>query len=137
MRPGAPAGPQTTTTRPDPAGTGAGSSIRASAGVTGSSSDSRRSSTRGRSSLVGQAVDTDPRGPCPGRVRAPATGDGDDAHLVAMEEVDGGLVEPRGVEGDQCGVRLAGAADGEQVVDVDAPLEHHQPGTPGDQLQHR
>ena len=87
--------------------------------------------------LVGQGVDADPGGPGTGRVGAPATGDGHDAHLVPVEQVDRGLVEPRGVERDQRGVRLAGAAGGEQVVDVDAALEHDEPGTPGDQLEHR
>ena len=91
----------------------------------------------GQIALVRQAVDPDPCGTCPGRVGAPATGNGDDAHLVAMEEFHGGRVEARCVEGDQGGVGLAGAADREQVVDVDAALEDHQPGTPGDQLQHR
>ena len=87
--------------------------------------------------LVGQGVDPDAGRPSTCRVRAPATGDRHDPDLVAVEQVDGGRVEAGRVEGDQRGVGLAGTARGEQVVDVDAALEHHEPGPSGDQLQDR
>ena len=87
--------------------------------------------------VAGQGVDTDAGGAGTGRVRAPAAGDGDHAHLVPVEQVDRALVEARSVERHQRGIGLAGAAGREQVVDVDAALEDHQPGTTGDQLQHR
>ena len=63
--------------------------------------------------------------------------DRDDAHLVPVEHLHGRLVETGRIERDHGRVGLAGAAGGEQLVDVDAPLEHHHPAAGSDQLQHR
>ena len=54
------------------------------------------------------------------------------AHLVPVEQVDRGRVEAGRVEGDDRGVGLPGTARREQVVDVDAPLEHDHPAPRSD-----
>ena len=84
--------------------------------------------------LVGEHVDTHarrsgPRGFAAARHR-------DDAYLVPVEQVDRRRVEPGRIEGDHRGVGLAGAAGREQLVDVDAALEHDHPGPRVDQLEH-
>ena len=87
--------------------------------------------------VVGHGVDGDPRGAGACRLRATTTGDGHDPYLVPVEQVDRCLVEPRRVERDQRGVRLAGTAGREEVVDVDTALEDHESGPAGHELQHR
>ena len=80
-------------------------------------------------------LDTDPRG-------AGAAGLGVDTHrhhtdLMTMEHVDRGRVQARRVEGDDGSVGLTRAAGREELVDVDAPLEHDHPAAGADQLQDR
>ena len=60
----------------------------------------------------------------------------DRPHAVAAQQVDRGGVEAVGREVDEGGLRLAGGGGGEQVVDVDAPLEDHHPGA-GPERVHR
>ena len=86
---------------------------------------------------TGHAVDPDPSGPGRHGVGAAGLGHGHDPHLVAVEQVDRGPVEPGSIEPDHGGVGLAGAGGGEQVVDVDAALEQHQARPLGDQREQR
>jgi hypothetical protein len=58
----------------------------------------------------------------------PARDNGDRAHCVPAEVVDGGGVEARRVEGHHRDVGLAGRRGAEQVVDVHAPFEHDDAG---------
>ena len=60
----------------------------------------------------------------------------DRPHAVAAQQVDRGGVEAVSREVDEGGLRLTGGGGGEQVVDVDAPLEDHHPGA-GPERVHR
>ena len=68
---------------------------------------------------------------------APAGDDRDRADAVLAQVVDRGQVEAGRVDPEHGDVGLARAGGGEQVVDVDAPLEHHDAGPIAERGQRR
>ena len=122
VRPGAPAGPHTATTRPR-AGSGA-----AGAGVGSGSGSVVAEDHRGQCLHVGvghRGAHPDAGG-AHGRLLAGARDDGDRAHAVGPQVVDRREVEARRLQRHHGGVGLAGGRAGQQVVDVDAALEHDE-----------
>ena len=137
VRPGAPPGPQTATTRPAPRAaswTGAGGF-----GVV------VRGRGRGEHGVgqpveppgvdgAGQAEAGEHRGDVGGGVRLDHR---DRAYAVPAQVVDRRRVEARGVQRHHGHRRLAGGGGGHQVGDVHAALEHHDGGTGGQLAQGR
>ena len=133
VRPGAPAGPQTATTRP-----AADAALGRRGGPRGRRLVGRRTPVGGRLGRrhrVGQRVevvvgdersDADPGGPQPAAVEGGAAGDDRDRpDAVPAQVVDGGAVEARARRGRRTATSAWPArGGGEQVVDVDAALEH-------------
>ncbi len=73
--------------------------------------------------------DADPGGPQPTAVQGrAAVRDRDRPDAVPAEVVDGGPVQAGRVEPEHRDVRLTGGGGGQQVVDVDAALEHDDAG---------
>jgi hypothetical protein len=86
-----------------------------------------------------QRRDADPVCPQPALVAlGDATGDHRDRpHPVPAQVLDSRGVEARRIEGDDRHLRLPGGGDGQQVVDVDAPLEDDHTGPLAEQPQGR
>ena len=130
VRPGAPAGPHTAITRPPVGGRRLLVGVaRADDGVGGLLPRGHGVGQRREVVLGDQRPDPDPGRAQAGGVEAGAAGhDRDRSDGVRAEVLDRGRVEAGGVDAEHGDVRLAGAGGGQQVVDVDAPLEHHDPG---------
>ena len=133
VRPGAPAGPQTATTRPARAG-----DRRLVVGVRHAGANDGVGRLLAGGHGVGQRLelvlgderaDPDPGRPQAGGVeRGPARHDRDRSDGVRAEVLDRRDVEAGRVDTEHGDVGLAGTRGGQQVVDVDAALEHHDPG---------
>ena len=126
-----PAGPHTATTRPATVGA-CGPGGPAGAGPAGPADDGGRPVVG--ADRVGQGVqlvvgdddrDADPAGAQPTAVEGRAAGrDRDGAYGVGAQVVDGRAVEPGRLDPHHRDVGLPGRRRGQQVVDVDAALQH-------------